>query len=48
MLKDHNAVTPVRLEPAALRSRIKLSTTEPVEGKKDAEQLLRVRREIKN
>ena len=25
MLKDHNAVTPVRLEPAALRSRVKHS-----------------------
>ena len=30
MLKDHNAVTPVRLEPAALRSRVKHSTTEPL------------------
>ena len=27
MLKDNNAVTPVRLEPAALRSRVKHSTT---------------------
>ena len=27
MLKDHNAVTPVRIEPAALRSRVKHSTT---------------------
>ena len=30
MLKNHNAVTLVRLEPAALRSRVKHSTTEPV------------------
>ena len=30
MLKDHNAVTPVRLKPAAPRSRVKLSTTEPL------------------
>ena len=30
MLKDHNAVTPVRLEPAAPRSRIKHCTTEPL------------------
>ena len=30
MLKDHNAVTPVRLEPAALWSRVKGSTTEPL------------------
>ena len=29
-LKDHKAVTPVRLEPAALRSRVKHSTTEPL------------------
>ena len=29
-LKDHNAVTPVRLEPAAPRSRVKLSTTKPL------------------
>ena len=28
LLKDQNAVTPVRLEPAALRSRVKHSTTE--------------------
>ena len=28
LLKDHNAVTPVRLEPAAPRSRVKHSTTE--------------------
>ena len=28
MLKDHNAVTPVRLEPAAPQSRVKHSTTE--------------------
>ena len=30
LLKDHNSVTPVRLEPAAFRSRVKLSTTEPL------------------
>ena len=30
LLKDHNAVTPVRLEPTALRSRVKHSTTEPL------------------
>ena len=30
LLKDHNTVTSVRLEPAALRSRVKHSTTEPL------------------
>ena len=30
VVDDHNAVTPVRLEPAALRSRVKHSTTEPL------------------
>ena len=30
LLKDHNAVAPVRLEPAAPRSRVKHSTTEPL------------------
>ena len=30
MLKDHNAMILVRLEPAALRSRVKHSTTEPL------------------
>ena len=30
LLKDHNAVTPMRLEPAASRSQIKHSTTEPL------------------
>ena len=30
LIKDHNAVTPVRLEPAASRSRVKHSTTEPL------------------
>ena len=30
MLKDHNAVTPMRLEPAAPKSRVKHSTTEPL------------------
>ena len=30
LLKDHNAVTPVRLKPAAFLSRVKHSTTEPL------------------
>ena len=30
LLKDHNVMTPVRLEPADLRSRVKFSTTEPL------------------
>ena len=30
LLKDHNTVTPVRLEPAAPRSRVRHSTTEPL------------------
>ena len=30
LLKDHNAVTPVRLEPAALWSRVKHCTSEPL------------------
>ena len=30
LLKDHDAVTPVRLDPAALPSRVKHSTTEPL------------------
>ena len=30
LLKDHNAVTPVRLEPTALRSWVKHYTTEPL------------------
>ena len=30
LAQGHNAVTPVRLEPAALRSRVKHSTTEPL------------------
>ena len=30
LLKDHNAVTPVRLEPAAPRSRVKHCTIEPL------------------
>ena len=33
LLKDHNAVTPVRLEPAAPRSRVKHSTTEPLRSR---------------
>ena len=30
LLKDHNTVTPVRLEPAAPRSRVKHSNIEPL------------------
>ena len=30
LAEGHNAVTPVRLEPAAPRSRVKHSTTEPL------------------
>ena len=30
LLKDHNAVTPVRLKPVTPRSRVKHSTTEPL------------------
>ena len=30
MLKDHDAVTPVRLEPVTPQSRVKTSTTEPL------------------
>ena len=30
LAQGHNTVTPVRLKPAALRSRVKHSTTEPV------------------
>ena len=30
LLKEHNAVTPVRLEPTAPRSRVEHSTTEPL------------------
>ena len=30
LLKDQNAVTPVRLEPGAFRSGVKHSTTEPL------------------
>ena len=33
LLKDHNVVTPVRLEPAASRSRVKHSTTEPLRSR---------------
>ena len=39
LLKDHNAVTPVRLKPAVSRSRVKHSTIEP---------LLRLRQPTKN
>ena len=30
LAQGHNTVTPVRFEPAALRSRVKHSTTEPL------------------
>ena len=30
LAQAHNAVTPVRLEPTALRSQVKHSTTEPL------------------
>ena len=30
LAQGHNAVTPVRLEPVAPQSRVKLSTTEPL------------------
>ena len=33
LAKGHNAVTPVRLEPMDLRSRVKLSTTEPLRSR---------------
>ena len=52
MLKDHNAVTPVRLEPAALRSRVKHSTTEPLRSHLQRisarQQLLLAWKELKN
>ena len=34
LLKDHNAVTPVRLEPATLQSWVKHSTTEPLRSRR--------------
>ena len=40
MLKDHNAVTPVRLEPATLPSRFKHSTTEPLRSLMSLYQML--------
>ena len=36
LLNDHNAVTPVRLEPAAPRSRVQHSTTEPLRSPPDS------------
>ena len=33
LLKDHNAVTPVRLKPVASASRVKHSTTEPLRSR---------------
>ena len=36
LAQGHNAVTPVRLEPAALRSRVKHSTTEPLRSLSDS------------
>ena len=38
MLKDHNAVTPVRLEPADPRSRVKHPTTEPMRSLRGGEE----------
>ena len=35
MLKDHNAVTAVRLEPTTPRSRVEHSTTEPLRSLKN-------------
>ena len=35
LLKDHNAVTPVRLEPVAPRSRVKHSTTALPDSRED-------------
>ena len=35
LAQGHNAVTPVRLKPAALRSRVKNSTTEPLRSLRD-------------
>ena len=35
LAQGHNAVTPVRLEPTALRSRVKHSTTEPLGSLKE-------------
>ena len=35
LAQGHNAVTPVRLEPTALRSRVKHSTTEPLRSLKE-------------
>ena len=37
LLKDHNAVTPLRLEPATPWSQVKLSTTEPLRSLKKNE-----------
>ena len=35
LLKDHNPLTPVRLEPAAPQSRVKYSTTEQLRSLQD-------------
>ena len=44
LLKDHNAVRPVRLEPTAHRSRVKHSTTEPLRSLYDSlDQHLKIR-----
>ena len=40
LLKDHNAVTPVRLEPSASRSRVKHSTTEPLRSLQNMRELI--------
>ena len=40
LAQGHNAVPPVRLEPAALRSRVKHSTTEPLRSRKNARSVI--------
>ena len=42
LLKDHNTVTPVRLKPAASRSRVKHSTTEPLRSLNKMTKFVRV------
>ena len=43
LLKDHNAVTPVRLEPAATRSRVKHATTKPLPSLQNAENVTHIK-----
>ena len=40
LLNDHNAVMPVRLEPADPRSRVKHSTTEPLRSLKNGYKII--------